>query len=262
MLKLTLLAGLIALGAPALFAQEAAAQGCCADDKDAKPELPCGEAIMDKAIEAMGGVEAIKKIKSTVMKGTMDPGMGMSLKLTVYAAAPNLTKTEMEIPGMGKMLQGYDGKVAWSYSAMNGPAIMGEKMAEETKEDASFVNRYDWRIQYPTVETKGIESVEGEECYKVIATSKSGKASTHYYSVKTGLLTRMDAQSETPMGVLTVQTVLKDYKEVDGVKFPFKTTQSAMGQVMTMIYTEIKNNVDIPSSTFEPPAEVKALMDK
>jgi outer membrane lipoprotein-sorting protein len=258
--KLTFFALFLALSSPALFAQEAGDCAGCATKHDDKAELPSAESIMDKSIAAVGGAEAIKKIKSTVMKGTID--MGMSMKLTIYAAEPNLTKTEMEIPGMGKMMNGYDGKNGWSYSAMQGPAIMGAKEAEQTKEGASFAYKHDWKAQYSKVEATGIEAVAGEDCYKVVATSKSGMTSTHYYSVKTGLLARMDSKNETPMGSMDIQMVFKDYKDIGGVKFPHKMTQNAMGQAIAITFTEIKTNVDIPSSTFEPPDEVKALLDK
>lgn len=256
MRKLTILACLLALGAlqHPVYAQAQTAS------KTAKAKLPTGEAIMDKFIEATGGAVAHKKIKSTVIKGKFEAAMGMSGDLTVYAAAPNLRLAEIDLPGIGKMLDGCNGAIAWSFNAMTGPAIKEGKQAQEAMDEATF-DEHDWRKKYSGVKAEGLETVEGEECYKVVLTTKAGNPRTHYFSKKTGLLVRIDLTQETEMGEISAQIHSTDYRDVGGVKMPFKLVNTFAGQAMTMTYTEIKVNVDIPRSTFEPPPEVLALLD-
>jgi len=256
MLKQVLFVSLMALGVSSLSAQDTKSQ----EEKAAKAELPSGESIMDKFIEATGGVDAHKKIKNTVARGTFDfVAMGIKADMTIYTSEPNLHLSEVEIPGMGKMLEGVDGKIAWGYSAMQGPTIKEGKEAEEALNNATFQD-HDWRAKYSSAKTEGLETVEGEECYKVTVTPKAGNPRTHYYSKETCLLVRIDSTTETAMGVLSVETVNKDYREVDGVLVPFQIINSFAGQTMKMTLTEVKSNVDIPKSTFEPPEEVKALL--
>jgi hypothetical protein len=52
---------------------------------------------------------------------------------------------------------------------------------------------------------------------------------------------------------------MSDYRTVDGIKTPFTMTQKAMSQVMVMKFDRVTYNAEIPASTFDPPASVKAL---
>jgi outer membrane lipoprotein-sorting protein len=189
----------------------------------------------------------------------MDMGMmGLSASLTLYTAEPNLMLMEINIPGLGKMINGCDGEIVWGLSPMSGPTIKEGQAAEESLDEATF-HGYDWRAKYTDVKLEGMETIEGEECHKILATPKIGNPRTQYYSRSTGLLVRVDSVTQTEMGEFSGQTVNTDYRKVDGVMVPFKLIQKAAGQTMTMTFTEIKNNVDLPKSTFDPPDEIKAL---
>ncbi|MDR1841949.1 MAG: DUF620 domain-containing protein, partial [Holophagales bacterium] len=96
--------------------------------------------------------------------------------------------------------------------------------------------------------------------YKVILTSEAGNPKTHYYSKQTGLLVRSEGISETEYNKISIEKVFKDYRKVDGVTTAFQTIQNINGQNSTTTFTEVKNNVDLPESTFEPPEDVKALL--
>ena len=254
MLKHTLLACMTALSISILSAQEEKA----AEEKSAKVELPSGESIMDKYIEAAGGIEAHKKLKNTVKKGVTNFGDRIKADIAIYKAEPNLYLYEIDVPGMGKTLNGVDGNIAWSYSAMSGPSIKEGEAAEQALANASF-HDYDWRAKYRSAETEGVEMVEEEECYKVILTPKTGNPKTHYYSKKTGLLIKHEGITETEYNKFSVENIFKDYREVDGVTTAFKTIQNINGQNSTTTFTEVKNNVDLPKSTFEPPEDVLRL---
>jgi len=261
MLKHTLLACMTALSISILSAQEekAAQKEKAAEEKSAKLELPSGESIMDKYIEAAGGIEAHEKLKDTVFRGVIEVGPKVKMGLAIYSAEPNLHLQEIDIPGIGKMLEGVDGNIAWSYSAMSGPSIKEGKDAERAMTNAKF-HDYDWRAKYRSAETEGVEMVEEEECYKVILTPSTGNPETHYYSRQTGLLVRDEKIIEMEGEKISIENIFKDYRKLDGVMTPFKMIQSGAGQTATITFTEIKNNVDIPKSTFEPPEDVRALL--
>lgn len=263
---LTRLAAMVAL--PALTAlAPLTPQAPLAQDKPTaaatKAELPSGESILDRFIEATGGKDAYKKVKNTVLKGSISfAAMGVTADVTLYKAEPNLMLTEVNIPGMGKTLDGFDGKNGWSYSAMMGPAVKTGKEAIDAKNNSEF-REEEWRDRYSKAETIGVETVEGEECYKVLLSPKAGNPVTNFYSKKSGLLIRSDAKAVTPMGEIEGQVVSKDYRKVGGlILMPFQLVNSAAGQTMLMTFSEIKINADVPKSTFEPPAEVKALLGK
>jgi hypothetical protein len=89
------------------------------------PQLPKGEALLDKYIEVTGGKAAYEKIHSTIATGTMEmsAAMGLKGKLTIYQAEPARMMTEITIEGIGTIQEGSDGTVAWTLSAMQGARL-------------------------------------------------------------------------------------------------------------------------------------------
>jgi hypothetical protein len=85
---------------------------------------------------------------------------------------------------------------------------------------------------------------------------------TAYYSKNTGFLLRQDVKMEMEMGEFAVEVLHKDYKKVGDVIMVHRVIQKTPGQSTTMTLTDIKVNVDIPKTTFEPPPEVQALLNK
>jgi hypothetical protein len=64
------------------------------------------------------------------------------------------------------------------------------------------------------------------------------------------------------MGEVPVEVMLTDYKNFDGVLVPTKILQKAAGQEFTLTILTMKTNEEIPGDRFEPPAEIKTLMNK
>jgi len=256
-LPLTCLVALMALGSPTLLAQDKPSPAAATK----ATALPSGESVLDKYIESIGGKEAIKKVKNAVFKGSVSL-MGMSGSVTIHRATPNLFVFEIEFPGMqgSNMMQGFkqgfDGKNDWSVN-QNGPHIQSDKDTNQIKNQIILAE--DWRSVYSKAETVGLETIDGEECYKVAVTPKVGVALTNYYSKKSGLLLRFDLPADS-RGV--VQVGCKDYRRVGDMMLPFQAVIYQDGLNIVMTFSEIKVNADLPPTAFDPPAEVKALLNK
>lgn len=224
--------------------------------------LPKAETLLDKYIDATGGRALYAKQRTAVVKGTMEiAAMGMKGALVLYRAEPNLSYTEIDFPGLGKVKEGFDGKVAWGFNAMQGPQIKaGDEKANAARE--SHFHSENWKELYKEVKTLGLETVDGKPCYKVEMTPLQGSPSINFYEQKTGLLTKTVATVKTAMGDISAETVLSDYRKVDGLLAPFKIIQNAAGQVVIISIDSMGSNAEIPTGTFEPPAEIKALLEK
>ena len=106
------LTGLVAL-APLMRLSGLAADAAAADKQI--------DAVLDRYIEAMGGRAAIEKVTTRIIKASFEgPGMPAALDWTQYAKAPNKQLAEIDIAGMGKMLDGFDGQIAWSKTPLPG----------------------------------------------------------------------------------------------------------------------------------------------
>ena len=137
----------------------------------------------------------------------------------------------------------------------------GVEKAQAMRE-ATFNEPLNWRKMFQKVETTGSETINGEECYKVVLTPAEGKPETSYYSKKTGLLLRTVATIESAMGEMQAESTASGYKDFDGVLMPTKVIQKAGPQEMTLTLVSIKVNESIPPEKFAIPPDIKALMNK
>lgn len=229
----------------------------------AADELPKGETILDKYVEVTGGKAAYKKLHSSIATGSMEFGaMGLKGKLTVYHAEPSLVYTEIELEGMGKIQDGSDGKVAWANSAMQGPHVKEGAERGQAMRAARFNGELNWRENYKKAETKGVESVDGKDCYKVVLTPDDGSSMTQFYDKESGLLLKTSLTAQTPMGEIQVDSFPSDYRKEGDVLLPHKVRQSFAGQEFSVSIDSVKFNPEIPKDRFDPPDEIKALVKK
>jgi hypothetical protein len=75
-----------------------------------------------------------------------------------------------------------------------------------------------------------------------------------YFDAKTGLLVRMVRFANTPVGRNPTQIDYADYRDVDGVKMPFRWTLARPNGRFTIQVSEVKQNVPVEDSRFNKPA--------
>ena len=229
----------------------------------AQTPLPEGSAVLDKYVEVTGGRAAYEKLRSEVQTATMEiAGQGVRFTMTIYRAAPNKSYVVMEMPGMGKIEEGTDGKVVWSLSAIQGPRIKEGAEKSMGLLAATFNGDLRWRELYKSAETVGVEDVEGGPCYKVVLTGNDGLIQTRYYSTKTGLIVKTIMTVKTQMGEIPTESVVSDYRDAGGVLVPYKSVSKILTQQLVMTVENVKPNAEIDASRFALPDEIKALLQK
>lgn len=226
----------------------------------AEETLPEAATIMDRYVEVTGGKDAYAKHKSEIETGSLVyPAQNIKAKITRYASEPDNYLASVEITGIGKMDTGVTGGVAWDNSVVLGARIKsGDEKALALRE-ASFNATLNWRKLFPKSETTGVESVDGDDCYKVLLTPAEGRAEIRYFSKKSGLLVKATTVAVTQMGEIPVEMLFSGYKEFGGVTVPTIVTQKAAGQEFTVTIEDVRVNEDIPKEKFAMPAEVRAL---
>ena len=259
-LKLTL-----ALAA-ALLSGHSAAQDD--DDKNHSPsthttaDLPDGFTVLEKHVEAIGGVEANMKIKGLQMLGTFEmpnvgPG-GISGTIDIKMAAPNKRVMAINVEGFGEINQGTDGKVAWT-TQMPGtpPTVLEGEAAQEQIDDAEFYGRVKPREQYTSAETVGVFTHDDVKVYKVKLIDKSGKHSEALYEVESGLLRKQSFKDSAEDTAFSSETEFNDYRAIDGeVRMPFQLVVEAnqMGQVIT--FEKVVTDPKFAEDAFDAPGSL------
>ena len=225
----------------------------------AAAELPDARTIVNRHIKAIGGRDAILAHKSMHVTGTLSvPSSGISGPVEIFGAAPNHVLLKASIPGIGDVIDAYDGVHAWSISPMTGPTLKSGKELEQTRLDADFyVELRDPKVY--TVKTIEKTIFDGRDCYKVSVKRSDEGEDFDFYDVATGLRAGSINTRETQMGSMTVTNVESGYKKFGTLSQATVVTQKIMGVEQTITITAVEYDKVIPS-VFEPPVAIKALL--
>jgi len=225
--------------------------------------LPSAESILDRYVQVTGGKQAYEKRKSEIAHGTVDfPALGIKGTMTRYAAQPDKYYYTVDIAAIGKMEAGVNDSIAWENSAILGPRVKSGVERAEAIREGNMNATVNWRKLYPKVENTGIETIDGEECFKVVMTPAEGQPITGYYQKKSGLQVKLTTVATSQLGDIPLEIIASDYKDFGGILEPAKVIQKAGTQEFTMTLERVEVNPAIPPATFALPAEVRALVDK
>ncbi len=235
----------------------AAASGFAADP------LPSAESVLDRYIQVTGGKQAYQSRKTEIAHGTLEyTSLGIKGTITRWAADPDKYYASLEIQGLGNVEMGVNGGVAWENSALLGPRIKTGVERSEAIREGNMNSTLNWRKLYPKVENAGIETVDDEECYKIVMTPAEGQPVVGYYQKKSGLQVKMTTVSSTQMGDIPVELIASDYKDFGGILEPAKVIQKAGPQEFSITLERVEVNPAIPPERFDLPAEVRKLADQ
>jgi outer membrane lipoprotein-sorting protein len=203
--------------------------------------------------KAIGGVEAHKRIESRVMKAQIEiQSQDFSAELLIQAKAPNKLRSELNIPNAGKIVEGYDGKRAWSANPFTG---VSEKPADQqamARRQADFYQGVELHTRVESWSFRGQEQINGKRANVIEGRTKDGAIETLYLDEKSHLIVQMKVNE----GGQEIVTRFDDYREVDGLKIPFSIQVDAgSGQVFELTIKEVKHGVELNDSLFVIPAK-------
>ena len=81
-----------------------------------------------------------------------------------------------------------------------------------------------------------------------------GRYPVNLYFDKSGLLVRSVRYTESPVGLNPTQVDYADYREVAGIKMPFRVTTSWLDGRSVVELTDVQPNVAIDAAKFARPA--------
>lgn len=218
--------------------------------------------ILAKHYDAIG-LDKLRKVQTMRVTGKMEVGPGMEAALVMNRKRPGKSRLEFTLQGMTG-IQAYDGDNGWSVMPFMGkkdPEPMSPEDAKEMKDDADFDGALvDWKAKGHTVEYLGKESVEGAETYKLKLTKKTGQVETYYLDTETGLILKTEAKRTVRGNEIDGETVLGDYKDVNGMLLPFSLEQGMKGapQKQKMTFDKYELDVALDDGFFKMPAAAAA----
>lgn len=211
-------------------------------------DLTTADAVLDKYFAAVGGKEKLRTIQDMTTAATTDI-QGRTLEMETKLKMPNKYKQVSYMMGNEAGGATYDGSTL-------SRSMRGQQTTKQGKEAMmEFLQSHPFpELYYDTlgVEKKlvGVEKVDDKDAYKIQYTA-DGKDWFDYFDTQTGLKVKRTATIESPRGKMETDVRFGNYKEVNGIKFPFTRSQK-MGQFeMTMETQSIKLNKGIDDKQFK-----------
>jgi hypothetical protein len=222
--------------------------------------LPAGREIVSRHVAAIGGEAAFKSISSLVARGRWEiPAQRLSGSLELRAARPSLMLYRVTILGVGRIESGFNGRVGWTISPLAGPELLSGKQLSETADEAWFDSAIYPADKVRELTTVALETFDGRQAYRVKVLFTSGNDQFDFFDATTGLRIGTEATRATAAGSVPTVNLLRDYKPFGPLLQATTLVQRALGfeQVVTITSCEYTAQ---PEGTFDPPAEIKALL--
>jgi carboxyl-terminal processing protease len=199
------------------------------------PGLPSVDSILNKYLEASGGKEAFEKITSRVSTGTVEiTALGITGTAELSEQSPGKSTLRIDAPGLGIVQSTFDGSRAWLQDPLQGFIRFTGPGLELAKASAVFNKQTRLKELYPAAVVIGKEKLGARETYVVRMGFEKW-----YFDAADGLLLRRG------------NTYFEDYREVDGLKLPFKMRDDIFnGAGIIYQFKEIKHNVAIDAAKF------------
>lgn len=214
--------------------------------------------IIAKHVEAVGGLDKIKAVKTVRMTGKITLGPGIEAPVVMELKRPNSLRMDFTVQGMVGS-QGYDGAVGWTFMPFQGSKA-AQQMAEEelkmAREQADMDGPLvDYKAKGHTVELVGKDKVEGSDAYKLKVTLKDGVVRHMYIDAEHFLQLKDEARRTIRGTEIDTETILGDYKEVGGMMFPHSIDSGQKGapQRQKIVVEKIELNVPIDDARFKMP---------
>ncbi|PYU34212.1 MAG: hypothetical protein DMG31_06755 [Acidobacteria bacterium] len=221
---------------------------------------PSADQVLNKYIQALGGAQRLASVTSFAGKGTYEgfDTEGDKFPVEVYARAPNERTTIVHLRA-GDNIRTCDGRNAWNTSAgtllpipvfsLSGGDLEGAKMDAGLSFPGQIKQLLkDWRTGFPstTIDDKDVDVVQGS--------SPDNTPVKFYFDKKSGLLLRQVRYTDTALGLNPTQIDYDDYRDVSGVKMPFRLTTTWTDGRSTIVFSELRANVSIDAAKFSKPA--------
>ena len=206
--------------------------------------------------ESIGGRQQLLALKAFKATGTTKIG-GEELRFTMWAARPNLIRTETTSNGR-VLTQGYDGKnLPWIVDSKNGQVReMGAVAARAFSTDADFDDPLVLRDgRQISLDYAGETEIDGKPVFKLIVIENFTQTSSIYLDHSTYFLIRHDVVKPGRRGPETVETDYSDFRPINGVMLPHRIVEKASGEVVyETIMERIEANPTIMPGLFSKPA--------
>ncbi len=215
--------------------------------------------IVSSNLAARGGKEQIQALQSIRQTGTATASGGRVARVVREIKQPGLFRLEFSSQGT-KSVFANDGKTGWQVAPLQGQ-FEPKVMTPETDAAAGVDQRdiegplFNWREKGHVVELIGREMLPGGEAFKLKVTLEDGAVRYDFVDVTSHLIVRSDITRLVQGQPVVLENTFSDFREVDGLVFPFLVETQTKGrpQVLRITIEKIELNPDLDDARFQFP---------
>jgi hypothetical protein len=214
--------------------------------------------IFDRYVQAIGGTARLAALTSFTAKGTYEgfDTLFEKVPVDIFAQAPNRYTTTVHMSA-GDSVRVYNGAGGW----MAGPdtAVPLLTLTSGNLDRA----RLEALVAFPTGLRQAFgqwrvgRAVMNDQEVRVVQAAENGQPVLNLYFDESGMLVRLVRWTVTPVGFVPTQIDYSDFREVAGVKIPFRRQVSQTYMQMTVELSNVQPNVTIDAARFAKPAPAK-----
>jgi len=223
--------------------------------------VPSVDQVLSRYIDALGGAEKVARVTSFIASGKSVGyrGFGGGGVVELSAQAPDRRATHIsfpEYPDRGVSVRTYDGRTGWIATPL---AVVPKYELAGSERDGA---RLDAMLSFPTQVAQALTNLRvgppstiGDQDVTVLqGNGPNATLATLYFDDRSGLLVRMVRHGRSPIGRVPTQVDYSDYREVSGIKFPFRWTFAWLDGRDNFEFSDVRINVPIDPAVFGEPA--------
>ena len=218
------------------------------------------EEIVERNTDAMGGRAAIEAVQSIQIDLYIkDPSF--EVDGTYYAGRPGKMRIDVNAEGKHVFTEAFDGQSGWQWEGKGEQEPATEKATAALRHGVELPGKlfglHEVKARGHGIKLIGREQIDGIKYYVLQLILSDGYTISLYVDPDSWLVTRR--RDVRPLHVdvdptpTTIEQVSSDFREVNGVKFPFATTETDLntGKVLESTTTKsVKINPTLPSTLF------------
>jgi photosynthetic reaction center cytochrome c subunit len=221
--------------------------------KELPTELPSGDWLVQRYIEALGGADALEKINTRVGMGASNVS-GKHITVNLFIQSPGKWAL-IQHEQAGETGEVFNDGAGWftfpgrPSREMHEPAIDAARIDSDLQFPLHIQRLFpELRVEYP-------ESIANRDTYVLVGIRGNRPRAKFYFDQQSGLLMRIVHYGESPLGLNPSQADYADYRDVGGVQVPFRVITSTPESSSTIQFQQIQQNVGIAPEIFTRPSD-------
>lgn len=199
------------------------------------------DVVLQKYVEALGGAK-LENIRTRTFTSKVSMGW---LKATgeTHMQWPDLAAEHVKLSLLGATADsGYDGKTGWikepgkDLRRLKGEELQKYIAGHRLDRPLALPAMYPQRRALPDV------TIDGRRHRVLAMTNALGRQETWSLDAQTGLLVRVEGEDQKDGKTFKYQSFFEDYREIDGIRLPFRVRATADKKEMTLEVLSVVHN--------------------